>query len=74
MVVDMKAVKIIIAILLALSAIASGVMVIVRLLSYNGSSFELGQLGGTVFITCMLAVGSVMLFKSARTKTKEESE
>ena len=68
----MKAVKIVLGILVAVLALSSAVCVINRLINYDGSAFESGGIGGSIAITLLAAVGSVMLFKSALKKTGKQ--
>jgi hypothetical protein len=66
-----RVIKIVFGILVAVLALASAVVVINRLINYNGSAFESGGIGGSITVTLLAAVGSVMLFKSAFKKTGE---
>ena len=69
----MNKVKIVLGIVLFIFALISAIGVINNVLSYNGSAFSSGGIGGSIFVTCFLVVGSVMLFKSANKKS-ESSE
>jgi Ca2+/Na+ antiporter len=70
----MNKVKVVLGTLLAVGAVASAVGVLIRALSHQGSAFESGQLAGSIVVTCFLAAGSVMLFKSARGTQNSEKE
>lgn len=61
----MKVAKIVLGIFIAVLAFASAANVVNQLINHDGSAFESGGLGGSIAITLLAAVGSVMLFKSA---------
>ncbi len=69
----MNKVKIVLGIVVAIFALISVIGVINNLLSYDGSAFATGGISGSIFVTCLLVAGSVMLFKSANKKS-ESSE
>ena len=62
----MKIVKIILGTIVGLLTLVVVISIIYRITTtYDGSAFESGGLGGSMFVTCLAAVGSIMLFKSA---------
>lgn len=65
--------KVILGVVVAMLAVASAAGVVNKILSYEGSAFASGGLGGSIAITCLAAVGSMMIFKSAK-KKPESSE
>lgn len=69
----MNKVKVVLGIVLSICALICAIGVINKVLSYDGSAFASGGIGGSIFVTCFLLVGSVMLFKSANKKS-ESSE
>lgn len=66
----MNKVKVVLGIVLSIFALISAIEVINKVLSYEGSAFSFGDICGSIFVTCLAVVGSVMLFKSANKKSE----